>query len=356
MISRSDYAANAGFLSGRSTRQGFIIRSMNLTRRTCISALACGALPGLCTQAQTREPLVVDEVWLDATRQREVPVKVRWPDAATVQDAPLPVVLFSHGLGGTREGGAVWGEAWVAAGFVVVHLQHAGSDLAAVRAVTNTFADQRALRSAAGPAQLLARLRDVSFALDEIGRRHTARQERWASVRPDQVGMSGHSFGAHTTLGMAGQRYPGFEGIGEPRLAAFIAFSPSLPAVGDARQAFDRMTRPLLCITGTRDSDVVGVGATPERRAAVFDALPAGNKAQLLLQDADHMTFAGQTGRAVEIVPREQVTRELQPAHHALVASITTDWWRATLLNAAAARTRLSAPQGLNPGDSWQQK
>lgn len=329
---------------------------MNLTRRTCISALACSALPGVYAQAQTSGPAVVDEVWLDAARQREVPVKVRWPDAATSSAGPLPVVLFSHGLGGTREGGAVWGEAWAAAGFVVVHLQHTGSDLAAVRAVTNSFADQRALRSAAGPAQLLARLRDVSFGLDEIGRRHAARQARWASVRPDQVGMCGHSFGAHTTLGMAGQRYGGFEGMTEPRLAAFIAFSPSLPAAGDARQAFERITRPLLCITGTLDSDVVGVGATPERRRAVFDALPAGDKGQLVLMEADHMTFAGQTGRAVEIVPREQITRELQPAHHALVASITTDWWRATLLDDAAARTRLTAPKGLNPGDSWQQK
>ena len=329
---------------------------MNLTRRTCISALACSALPGVYAQAQTSGPAVLDEVWLDAARQREVPVKVRWPDAAASSAGPLPVVLFSHGLGGTREGGAVWGEAWAAAGFVVVHLQHAGSDLAAVRAVTNTFADQRALRSAAGPAQLLARLRDVSFGLDEIGRRHAARQERWASVRPDQVGMCGHSFGAHTTLGMAGQRYGGFDGVTEPRLAAFIAFSPSLPAVGDARQAFERITRPLLCITGTLDSDVVGVGATPERRRAVFDALPPGNKAQLVLTDADHMTFAGQTGRAVEIVPRQQLTRDLQPAHHALVANITADWWRATLLDDAAARTRLTAPKGLNPGDNWQQK
>jgi predicted dienelactone hydrolase len=329
---------------------------MNLNRRTCISALACGALPGLHAWAQSSKPAVVDEVWLDAARQREVPVKVRWPDAAVASAGPLPVLLFSHGLGGTREGGAVWGEAWAAAGFVVVHLQHAGSDLAAVRAVANSFTDQRALRSAAGPAQLLARLRDVSFALDEIGRRHAARQERWASVRPVQLGLCGHSFGAHTTLGLAGQRYPGFEGVTESRLASFIAFSPSLPTLGNARQAFERITRPLLCLTGTLDSDVVGVGATPERRRAVFDALPPGNKAQLVLTDADHMTFAGQTGRAVEIVPRQQLTRDLQPAHHALVANITADWWRATLLDDAAARTRLAAPQGLNPGDSWQQK
>ena len=248
------------------------------------------------------------------------------------------------------------GRAWAAAGFVVVHLQHPGSDLAAVRSVTNTFTDQRTLRSLAGPQQLLARLRDVGFALDEIGRRHAAGQGQWGHVRPTQAGMAGHSFGAHTTMGMAGQRYPALEGIAEPRLAAFIAFSPTVPVIGDAQRAFDRLNRPLLSITGTRDDDVVGVGATPERRMAVFAALPTGNKAHLVLQDADHMTFAGQTGRAAEIVPREAITRDLQAAHHGRVAAISADWWRATLQDDAAAWARLAQPAGLAPGDVWQRK
>lgn len=326
---------------------------MKLRRRTCLGALLGSVLPGLHAQAQASGATVIDETWTDPERQRTLPLKIRWPDAG-VHAAPHPVLLFSHGLGGTREGGAVWGQAWAAAGFVVLHLQHPGSDLAAVRGVTDTFTDQRALRSLAGPAQLLARLRDVTFVLDEIGRRHATAQERWRTVQPTLAGLSGHSFGAHTTLALAGQRYPGFDGVAEPRLASFIAFSPTAPAA--PRWAFERMTRPLLSITGTRDSDVVGVRATPGRRMAVYDALPPGDKAHLVLQDADHMTFAGQTGRAVEIVPREPVTRELQDAHHALLAAISTDWWRATLLGDALARQRLLAPPDLRTGDVWQQK
>ena len=68
------------------------------------------------------------------------------------------------------------------------------------------------------------------------------------------------------------------------------------------------------------------------------------------------MTFGGQTGLAAEIVPREQITRDLQPLQHRLVAAITTDWWRASLLGDAPARARLLAPQGLQKGDLWQQK
>ncbi len=332
--------------------------SLNGRRRLVLKGITGAALAPLLgtTAAQTAPAAaVVDESWLDAARKRDVPVRLRWPDMGRYP-GPRPAVLFSHGLGGTRDGGAVWGTSWAEAGFLVIHLQHAGSDLPAVRTAASSFADKPGLRSAAGPEQLLARLRDVGFVLDEVGRRHAAKQERWRDVRPTRIGMSGHSFGAHTTLGVAGQRYPGLAGVAEARLASFIAFSPTLPIVGDAQAAFAGLTRPVLSITGSRDSDVVGNGATPERRFAVFAALPKGDKAHLVLQDADHMTFGGQTGRAVEIIPREQVTRNLQAAQHALVASITTDWWLATLQDDAAARARLAAPQGLRPVDLWEQK
>lgn len=335
------------------------MRTGQPSRRACMQAGAA-VLIGACLQRRTAaqtamSATVLDETWTDSTRQREVPLRIRWPQMA--QDTgPLALVLFSHGLGGTREGGSVWGEAWADAGFVVVHLQHPGSDLSAVRASASSFSDRAGLRVAATAQQLLARLRDVGFVLDQIGQRQAAQQGRWARVRADRVGMSGHSFGAQTTLAMAGQSYPGFAGVGEPRLASFIAFSPSLPAAGDPQTAFARMTRPMLAITGTRDQDVLGSGATPERRMAVFGALPPGDKGHLVLKDADHMTFGGQTGRAVEILPREAVTRELQSAHHTLVAAVTTDWWRATLRDDAAARTRLATPGPLAAGDLWQQK
>lgn len=332
-------------------------QSAGLTRRDCLQALLAGTWCVGAAPANAQSPAdgVEDDTWTDTDRKRDVPVRVRWPQSDRHNSA-LPVVLFSHGLGGTRDGGTVWGQAWAAAGFVVVHIQHPGSDLAAVSRTATSFSDKVGLRAAAGAAQLLARLQDVGFVLNQIGLRQTARQGHWASARPGAVGMSGHSFGAHTALGMAGQRYPGFDGLSEPRLASFIAFSPTLPSAGDAQRAFDRLSRPVLSVTGTRDQDVLGNGATPDKRIAVFAALPPGGKAQLVLQDADHMTFSGQTGRATEIVPREPVTRDQQARDHALVAAITTDWWRATLLDDAAARARLNEPVGLRPGDHWQQK
>ena len=110
---------------------------MSLNRRD-LFALPLGTAMSLTGLAAA--PTAVDETWIDERRNREVPVKVRWPaETASTLAGGLPVILFSHGLGGTREGGEVWGRAWAAAGFVVVHLQHPGSDLAAVRAVARNF-------------------------------------------------------------------------------------------------------------------------------------------------------------------------------------------------------------------------
>lgn len=291
-----------------------------------------------------------EATWTDPARSRQIPVLVRWPDPnLPVPPGGRPLVIYSHGLGGTRDGGSRWGEAWAGAGLVVLHLQHPGSDLEAVRGAGG-------LRQALRPRELVERMADVNFALDEVKRLAAGGADRrWSAVRTERVGMAGHSFGALTTFAVAGQRY-GRGNLGgrmdESQVAAFIALSPN-PPQGDARTALAGVTRPMLCITGTEDGDVVGTKVTPEHRASVYEALPAGRKALLVLKDADHMTFAGnwRGGRSPLQRPPAAVQRE--PAHHELVAAITTDWWRGWLLGDTTARGRLAQPQGLTPADVW---
>lgn len=307
-----------------------------LGRRSLI-ALAPSLLIG--RQARADAP-VQDMDWSD---RRMLQVRVRWPAPGT--PGPWTVLLHSHGLGGSRLGGEAWGSAWAAAGCVVVHLQHAGSDLQAVR--------RSGLAGAMGAAQLVDRLRDVQQALDTVQRLHAARDGAWSQVRPDTMGLSGHSFGAHTVLAMAGQRFPMLDPMDEPRLAAFIALSPTLPR-GDVRLAYAGLRRPVLVCTGSEDGDVVGTGATPATRRAVFDALPEGRKALLWLEGADHMSFGGGTGGAGERwLRRAGGAREREAQHRAVIQTITADWWRAWLRDDAAARELLRQPHGLAQGDVW---
>lgn len=53
---------------------------------------------------------------------------------------------------------------------------------------------------------------------------------------------------------------------------------------------------------------------------------------------------------------RNEATRVQEERHHAQLAQVTTDWWRANLLGDADARERLVHPAGLNTGEVWQQK
>ena len=60
----------------------------------------------------------------DEARERTVPVKVYLPETKEA----VPVILFSHGLGGSRDNNAYLGNFWAKHGYVAVFMQHHGSD------------------------------------------------------------------------------------------------------------------------------------------------------------------------------------------------------------------------------------
>lgn len=312
--------------------------------------LAGGGITLLDTRAAAAGGLT-DGQWHDTARQRTLPWRLRLPAA----DGPWPLVLYSHGLGGSREGGQAWGEAWADAGMAVLHLQHPGSDSDTLRG------GAQQLRAAASAEQLLARVADMRFALDELTRRKAAGQSPWQGVNLDAIGVAGHSFGARTTQVLAGERFAIGASLADPRPRAFIALSPSSPAgaSGSASSAFADITRPFMGITGSLDGDPFGSFSGGERRAAVYDGLPPGQRALLWLDGADHMTFGG--GRAAGVGQRGLFRRaggaqDKQPVHQAAVARISTLWWQAQLIGSVDARQSLKQGQGqgqvqLGPGD-----
>jgi predicted dienelactone hydrolase len=298
-----------------------------------------------------------DQTWLDPVRDRALPVRVRWPAGSR----PCGVVIFSHGLGGNRSGGGVWAEAWQAAGFAVINLQHPGSDSEIWRG------GAAALRRAAGAEQYLERIRDAHFVLDELARRQRS-DPVWQRLRVDATGFCGHSFGARLTQAIAGElpvgtlRRAWARELHDPRPRAFIAFSPGFGASegttdADAAARFGEIRRPFLCVTGTLDNAMIVGDASNAARRAVYRGLPAGNKAELLLTGADHMTFGGQATPAAlgGALRREAGAAALEQGHRAVVAGVTTDWWRWRLLGDDAARVRLVDPADLAEGDVWKQ-
>lgn len=310
------------------------------------------ATPWLAAPATRAETGHADLRWTDAARQRELPLRIRWPEGS----GACALVIFSHGLGGNLDAGTAWAEAWQAAGFAVLNLQHPGSD-------DTIWKDRlRGVRRGAQLDQYLARAADARFVLDELERRHG--EPDWRRVRLDAIGFSGHSFGARLTQAIAGENLPGQGGRGplaDPRPRAFAAFSPGFNArSGDpievSHQHFAGIDRPFLCLTGTRDDAMIVGDASNAARRAVYDGLPPGARAELVLDGADHMTFGGQSLRPRATRgplrrPDSAVAHEAE--HRALIARVTTDWWRWRLLGDTTAAARLQAPAGLAAGDRW---
>lgn len=293
------------------------------------------------------EPKTLDLVVKDSGRSRQIPLRVYLP-AST---APAPVLLFSHGLGGSRENNGYLGKHWAGRGYVAFFLQHPGSDEAVWR---DPPASERMkdLRKAASLESFLERVGDVPEVLDQLGRWNgDPASPLHGRLDLAHVGMSGHSFGAITTQAVAGEK---FRRVGrrftDPRIDAALAMSPSQPRRGSAAEAFGEVRIPWLVMTGTEDVAKIGHQDVASRMA-VFPALPPGGKYELVLDGAEHSAF-NETG-----LPGDRRARN--PNHHRVILALSTAFWDAWLKSDAVARAWLdgAGPAGvLEKGDRWRKK
>ncbi|MFH2002849.1 MAG: dienelactone hydrolase [Planctomycetota bacterium] len=293
------------------------------------------------------EPEILDLDVPDDLRQRNIPIRIYLP----LEKRPSPVILFSHGLGGSREGSAYMGRHWASRGYVAVFLQHPGSDTSLWEGRPK---GQRmeAMRNAANGKNFILRVQDVTAVLDQLERWNGTDDHVLArKLNLKSVGMAGHSFGAVTAQAVSGQLFANGKAMfTDTRIAAAIAMSPSSPNRGTPEEAFGKVSLPWLLMTGTNDTAAIG-HADMKSRLAVFPALPPGHKYEIVLHGAEHSAF---TDRAL---PGD--TEPRNPNHHRVILALTTAFWDSYLLNNAAARAWLdgNGPKSvLAKDDAWQMK
>jgi predicted dienelactone hydrolase len=233
--------------------------------------------------------------WKDARRDREVPAKLYLPKDAT---APGPVIVFSHGLGGTREGYEYLGRHWASFGYVSVHLQHHGSDDAVWRGKPDPMQAMR--QSLTDPLNAVNRPLDVRFALDQLESLNRDDPRLKGRLDLAKAGMAGHSFGAFTTLAVAGQAFVAAGGrefsAADPRVKAAIAMSSPGPRdQAKADQTFAAIKIPVFHMTGTLDDSPITNTKAAERRLP-FDHSQHGDRYLVTFKDGDHMIFSGRGG------------------------------------------------------------
>ena len=273
--------------------------------------------------------------WRDASSAREVPVKIYFPtiNSATAQAGKFPVILFSHGLGGSREGGNRWAAHWASHGFVVVAMQHPGTDESlwkgiAARDITGS------MKAGMTFTNLALRVGDVHFVIDEVFRRTALGETPFANADPKRLGMSGHSFGAQTTLSVVGQKTPlSDEQSGlDSRISAAIAFSPNARNKNNLATQFGDIKLPFFSITGSDDGSILDDRTKPEHRRLPYENMAPGQKYLAVFDRGDHMVFGGH----VFGLRRPETVRDKQI--QAGVMAGTLAFWNATLKQEHAAR------------------
>jgi predicted dienelactone hydrolase len=313
------------------------------------------------TLSASAQPQTIDTEFNDGARNRAIPIRIRVPEGS----GKIPLVIFSHGLGGSRDGGKVWGEHWAANGYMVIHTQHPGSDLKLLK--SGVGAPLQRLKRGATGEQLIVRAEDIRFVLDEVARRQASGDPIYSRIDMKRIAMTGHSFGAMTTMALANQHYPNTsKTLGDPRFKAFIAFSPQmLQAAGNKPSVlYSDMKRPLFVVTGTIDGDMLGNGASPDKRSAVFDALPPGDKYRVIFENGDHMAFNGGATQESEtflqlIDNRSAQTNATTAALiHATANTLTLKFLDAYVKDEASARVWLAndAAQALGSAGVWDRK
>jgi predicted dienelactone hydrolase len=180
---------------------------------------------------------------------------------------------------------------------------------------------------------------DCSFALDYLLglaslKPYLARSSdgRTGSQYPP-IGIAGHSYGALTVQSITGQGQGG-KGLLDRRIVAAIALSPS--AMSQERAAaMGQVKIPFFCVTGDLDGHVtfkdgqnsVRLGVPLSQRQWVYSHLPKGKRQELLVAQADHMTFAGESIDAEHFSRDVALPEQNNPKTWARISAMTTQFW-----------------------------
>ena len=298
---------------------------------------ACGVWPGLADEFAPTSPgplavEVVDELTLQAAAGRkQLSCKVFFPATG----GPCPVIVFSHGFGGTKDAFAPAARHWASHGYVVIHPTHADG-LGSRPPAPPSSADQRpALRRQGGlleglsnPDRIADRVADIVLVIDslrDLGQGIPALAGRLDATR---IGVGGHSFGAYTamliggvTVDLGGEAHRSFR---DERVRCILPISgQGTGQQGLTPESWSRLAIPMMTITGTRDRGAGG--QTVEWKKEPYRLSPPGDKYLVVIDGANHFSFGGRLGGRTAGVTDA-------------VNALSTQFWDAHLKDSRASR------------------
>jgi predicted dienelactone hydrolase len=264
---------------------------------------------------------------------RPVDLQVRVSAPATGTD--LPVILLSHGHGGSNNLSSLNGYApianlWAAAGFAVIQPTHLSS-----RTLSHQLAD-----TPGAPFFWRSRVEDMSHILDRLGEIENTVPQLTGRIDHAKSAIAGHSLGGHTASLLLGARITDPDTgqdvhLIEPRIKAGVLLAA--PGRGGdtlngwmAEQVpfghtidFSTMTTPALVVAGEKDDSRHFTEMGPAWHADPYHLAPAP-KTLLTLHDAEHLLGGISGYDAAE-------TTDENPERVAALARLTSAYLRSQL-------------------------
>jgi len=199
-------------------------------------------------------------------------------------DAPAPVLVFSHGLYGSKDGYQTLALFWASHGYAVIQPTHPDS-------LREGFKGQREAMQAWD-----VRPKQISQVIDALG---TIEEKTGGKLDRERIGVGGHSFGAHTAMLVGGAvAYPGLFAKGksfrDPRVKCTLLISPQGVGGLFREDSWKDYPVPALVITGSLDTSPIN-DTKPENRLDPFKLGPDGRMHLLWIEGAHH-NFGGISG------------------------------------------------------------
>lgn len=214
-------------------------------------------------------------------------------DAAPLAAGPYPLLVFSHGYGGSGLGAVFLCETLAARGWIVAAPDHHDRYSAVrIRGGQQTDFDRLALfrhaseiasSTPADRPRYAYRLDEMQAALDGM----TASRDFGPLIDPARIAVGGHSFGGYTALGVAGtlpERH-------DKRIKAVLLFSTGAGAYLYDAHELRTVSVPVMLFLGAKEEQQTrGKQTMTQLSAKIFDNL-AGPKYFLEVQGANHFSF-----------------------------------------------------------------
>lgn len=313
-----------------------MLRLVPLVAAFCIIGHPAAADESIKSQAGPLTVEVADDLALkDGARKKDLPYKVHYPGTG----GPYPVVLFSHGYGGTKDAFGPIGQHWASHGYVVIHPTHAdGLGRRRADPPQGGGGDPTARPRPGGligglndPHKIADRVADLVLILDNVGELENAVPGLKGKIDASRIGVGGHSFGAYTAMLIGGVTVDlgGVNGrsFADKRVRCILPISgQGTGQQGLTDTSWAMLKLPMMTITGTRDQGIGGQGVEWKKEPYTFS--PPGDKYLVVIDGANHLSFGGGLGgRGSGITD--------------IVKLFTVHFWDAYLKNSEPDRRRL---------------